>query len=46
MGVEAMKDGSRPQISSGFELTNPRVQSPDGMGTVDMTTMTGGGSYR
>ena len=46
MVVEAMKDGYRSQISSGFELTNPRVQSPDGMGTVDMTTMTGGGSYR
>ena len=37
MRIEAMKDGYRSQISSGFGLVNPRVQAPDGLGTVSTT---------
>ena len=35
MRIEAVKDGYRSQISPGFGLVNPRVQTPDGTGVVN-----------
>ena len=34
MRIEAVKDGYRSQISPGFGLQNPRVQTPDGTGSL------------
>ena len=34
MRIEAVKDGYRSQISPGFDLKNPRVQTPDGTGSI------------
>ena len=35
MHVEAIKDAYRSEISKGFDLKPPTVQTPDGTGVVD-----------
>ena len=42
MVIEGTKDGYRSQISSGFGLQNPRVQTPDGLSTVSEVEVNNG----
>ena len=35
MAIEAMKDGYRSQITTGFGLSNPVTQTPDGTGRIN-----------